>query len=83
MAQVKFDMTGQVFGRLTVMSLAEKSIDGHIMWLCQCSCGDTTKVWRQSLVKGRTKSCGCLRVEMAKLNNFTRRMKVRGTQDNP
>lgn len=31
--------------------------------LCQCDCGTTRGIERGSLVKGRSRSCGCLRIE--------------------
>lgn len=52
------DMTGQVFGRLTVTEYA-----GDRKWRCTCSCGNTVDVARQSLIKGRSTSCGCYRRE--------------------
>lgn len=51
------DMTGEIYGRLTVV----ERIDGK--WLCRCECGNTTLVGRQELRRGNTKSCGCGAVE--------------------
>lgn len=31
------------------------------MWKCICDCGNYTEVNRQYLIKGKTKSCGCLK----------------------
>jgi hypothetical protein len=52
------ELTGRKFGKLTVLERAG-SKHGHIIWLCQCECGNQTKVYRGELVKGKTKSCGC------------------------
>ena len=54
------DITGQKFGRLTAIELVETK--GNIpYWLCKCDCGNDVKVSVYSLIKGGTKSCGCLR----------------------
>ena len=54
------DLTGQKFGRLTVISKAENSADGHIRWLCNCECGNSITTRGTCLRSGITKSCGCL-----------------------
>lgn len=59
------DMTGQVFGRLTVVGLDTKNTGkGRVKWLCVCSCGETVSLVRHRLVSGTTSSCGCLRFEI-------------------
>ena len=61
--QNKFkDLTGQTFGRLTVLGLAEKT---PVKWKCQCSCGNITTVRTKSLTAGETRSCGCIARETA------------------
>lgn len=56
------DLTGQRFGRLTVLSFREMSAKGHdALWLVRCECGSQKVVGRGKLRSGRTKSCGCLR----------------------
>lgn len=54
------DLTGQSFGRLTVISRAQNNKDGRAMWLCRCSCGNQVVVLGKCLRNGHTKSCGCL-----------------------
>ena len=53
------DLTGQVFGRLTVLGQAECK-KGISYWRCRCECGKETTVRYAYLVNGHTKSCGCL-----------------------
>jgi hypothetical protein len=48
------DITGQVFGKLTVVSYK-----GRSKWLCRCECGNATIVISWNLTNGTTKSCGC------------------------
>ena len=57
------DLTGQRFGRLVVISRAEKSSDGHTHWVCRCDCGQDTVVSSANLRSRRQVSCGCLRNE--------------------
>lgn len=65
----KMDLTGQTFGRLTVIKEVEPHIqpsgEKKIKWFCECSCGKETLVTTGSLRSGDTKSCGCLREENA------------------
>lgn len=60
------DLTGQRFGRLTVIRAAEREKGGRVMWECQCDCGRSVTVRSYSLIKGQTRSCGCIR-----MNDFT------------
>lgn len=55
----KVEMVGQRFGKLTVMEFVS-SANGHSRWLCSCECGGTKEVSRDRLIRGGTKSCGCL-----------------------
>lgn len=52
------DLTGQVFGELTVLSRAENSKAGKARWNCSCSCGGHKTVLGSSLINGGTKTCG-------------------------
>lgn len=55
------DLTGQRFGRLTVLERAGSN-KGHALWLCQCDCGKTIIAYGNDLMR-RQKSCGCIRRE--------------------
>lgn len=54
----KLDLTGQKFGKLTVLAPAE-NFNGRTAWLCQCDCGRKTVAKTYHLRSGHTKSCGC------------------------
>lgn len=58
------DMTGQRFGRLTVLSPCEldapKSNGQRMGWLCRCDCGREIVRTRKNLLSGKVLSCGCL-----------------------
>ena len=58
------DMTGQKYGRLTVIRYAGKAKDRHAKWLCLCECGKEVVVLGRSLRRGSTQSCGCLQKEL-------------------
>ena len=64
------DLTGQVFGRLTVIKRIENKVYNNnrskVQWLCMCNCdeGNFAKVTADSLLSGGTTSCGCLRDEL-------------------
>ena len=61
------DLTGQKFGRLTVVGLADTNTR-KTFWVCQCDCGNFKTVRSDSLQNGRIKSCGCLKLEQDKKN---------------
>lgn len=55
---------GQRFERLTAIGFHERRGRRKI-WECKCDCGRTTLVCLYKLKSGYTKSCGCLRVDVA------------------
>lgn len=57
------DLTGQKFGKLTVVARSDKKdSSGNYYWLCNCECGTTNhEVSGHHLKGGRILSCGCLR----------------------
>lgn len=52
------DRSGQTFGKLTVVSVAQRG--KVVRWLCMCDCGKETIVRSKCLVTGNVRSCGCL-----------------------
>ncbi|HSX68461.1 hypothetical protein [Nocardioides sp.] len=52
------DLTGQVFGRLTVMGEAPMR-NAKRYWLCECECGNLTEARQDNLLRWRTEGCGC------------------------
>lgn len=63
-------LTGQRFGRLFVLSKASPQTvgDRHSFWNCQCDCGRSYVASSNRLRQGKTRSCGCLRREQARVN---------------
>jgi len=62
------NLTGQKFGRLTVLGLSPKKSGRKSYWVCQCSCGNKTVVRSDILKNGSTMSCGCLKKEQDEKN---------------
>lgn len=60
------DLTNQKFGRLTVRELSYVDKKRGAVWLCDCECGNTKEVLSVHLVRGDTKSCGCLLKDVSK-----------------
>ena len=57
------DMTGQKYGRLTVVEMVDANEHNQRVWSCVCECGNSTNVVGSQLRYGMTKSCGCLAAE--------------------
>ena len=53
------DLSGERFGKLTVISRAENTKDGKAQWLCLCECGGADVKSAANLLRGNTISCGC------------------------
>lgn len=60
MSRKVIDLTGQRFGRLTVISRTQNTKKGQTRWLCRCDCGNESIVTGANLRNGNTRSCGCL-----------------------
>lgn len=57
------DLTGQRFGRLTVIERAGSDNFGEATWICKCDCGVKKEIRGKDLRSGHTRSCGCLCIE--------------------
>jgi hypothetical protein len=66
-----YDLTGQAFSRLTVLSRANNSAGGRSRWICRCDCGVTKDIAAKKLRDGSTKSCGCLKKDSTR-ERFTK-----------
>jgi hypothetical protein len=74
------DITGQTFGNLEVIEYTGKDQ----MWRCRCNaCGkENVIVFRDSLVSGKTKSCGCLKEQLRKETLYKRYGDTNTTRSN-
>lgn len=57
--KLRRDLTGQKFGKLTVLSYSYSDKNHFAYYLCQCECGNTKIVRGNNLICGYTKTCGC------------------------
>lgn len=74
------DLTGQRFGRLTVIKRADDYIElsgrHRVRWLCKCDCGNYCVTSADRLKSGKTRSCRCLSSELSR-----KRLKKYNTYD--
>jgi len=74
--KIKDDLTGRVFGRLTVTSFHGILLRGERrdrQWDCLCECGNSAVVTTNTLNTGQKQSCGCLKKDL-----LSKRMKTHG-----
>lgn len=55
----RVDLTGKKFGKLTCLERYGK-VGRHITWECLCDCGNKCFPYQTHILRGNTKSCGCL-----------------------
>ena len=65
----KLNLVGQIFSRLTVISEDPVRQHGAVKWICLCECGTILSIYSTSLKSKKTKSCGCLNIEVARETN--------------
>ena len=62
------DLTGQKFGRLTVIKETDQYVspqgNKYTRWLCRCDCGNEATVLSCHLSSGAISSCGCYSAEL-------------------
>lgn len=71
------DISGQIFGRLTVLSHVNKrnkSGRSQVFWSCECECGVILDVLGECLRRGTTLSCGCYNKDLLSETNKTHGM---------
>ena len=66
------DLTGERFGRLTVVSRSDRMTKDHqVQWNCVCDCGTPAIVRGSNLRNGSATSCGCYRYSQLKKSHTT------------
>ena len=80
MSRIK-DITGEKFGRLTVIEYAGNAKDGHALWLCSCDCGNIKTIRGNELKSGNTVSCGCWAKERITQCNTKHGHRPRGKEE--
>jgi hypothetical protein len=59
------DLTGLRFARWSLIRFSHQNLHRTAYWLCRCQCGVEQVVAAGDLQRGASKSCGCLRAELA------------------
>jgi hypothetical protein len=63
------DLSGKTFGHLTAISRQTDFVtrrgNAKVQWRCRCVCGNEAVVRANALTSGHTRSCGCLRQQVA------------------
>lgn len=70
MGRPAIDLTGQRFGRLTVIERAGSNKWNQAKWRCKCDCGNEIVTLGNLLQRGGTRSCGCLAAELWAVNHL-------------
>ena len=58
--EIKKNLVGEKFGKLQVKKYAGRTVDGKILYECECECGNTKIVRAGNLTSGNANSCGCV-----------------------
>lgn len=69
------DITGNKYGRLTVLGYAGKTDKNRSLWKCLCECGNFVIARSDFLKSGNKQSCGCLNNEKRSQRCIDRNMK--------
>lgn len=56
------DISGKIFGRLTVIEMVGR-VDNRTICTCKCECGNMIDVRADQMQYGKIKSCGCIEKE--------------------
>lgn len=67
----RINIKGRTFGRWLVISFFGRAAggSGHSVWRCKCECGAEKIIDGMSLLRGASKSCGCLRRDVTREKN--------------
>ncbi len=66
------DLSGRIYGRLTVDKFDHRDRARHAHWQCVCACGARVIIAQTALQSGDAASCGCLRKETAAVSCVAR-----------
>jgi hypothetical protein len=69
--KAKLIESGTRFGRLIVLKFAGTNKHGGYTYECKCDCGTLITTSRQCLIRGDTKSCGCLKKESDTVGKYS------------
>lgn len=77
MGRKAIDITGQRFGKLTVLSRAKVNRKRSALWNCLCDCGVIKDIPGHNLRSGRVRTCntGCKRLKGSRWSRMTPKQK--------
>lgn len=62
---------GSRFGKLVITGKDNGLKGGYKRYECKCDCGNTTWVYKQKLISGHTRSCGCMTTRKSRFDITT------------
>lgn len=62
----QLDITGKKFGKLVAIKSLKSKGNGQFDWLFKCECGKYKIARKSNVIRGNTRSCGCLMKEVKK-----------------
>lgn len=65
-----YKLDGQRFGKLVAVELVGSNPEGYLLWKCVCDCGNERIVAGALLKRGKSKSCGCLKIQINKTQHI-------------
>lgn len=73
------DITGNRYGKLTVLGFHHTDAYGKSHWICQCDCGNVKILRKDNFAtkSGQTISCGCVRNENIRKAGIAYREKMK------
>lgn len=71
------DLKGLQFGKWIVLEIILGYKKENNFWLCRCECGNEKVVYGQSLIRGSSKSCGCINSPDLAGKNFGRLLVIK------
>lgn len=75
------NLSGLKFGRLSVLSYLRKDKHGHLVYSCECECGNKCNAIAGLLKSGLKRSCGCLLSEWRNSGDSGRKHNMCGTPE--
>jgi len=79
MSNIKYaDLTGEVFGKLTILSRERKENIQGVCYKVRCECGTEKIVRASNLMAGTAKSCGCYHRKL--IQDYVERSKGKGNK---
>jgi hypothetical protein len=71
---------GDTFSRWTIISMPERYSKDYTC-ICRCDCGNEKVIERSNLRSGKSKSCGCLAMEMRTMIPMRKLVKLERTRN--